>query len=83
LSSEKVHIYGADRHLWQPIFLELTTRHAIAILPKGTCGNTIHRLVTNIQRYIDSAVEVWIGDWKYNDVISTAIKKRGIQYETD
>ncbi len=83
LSSEKVHIYGADRHLWQPIFLELTTRHAIAILPKGTCGNIIHRLVTNIQHYIDSAVDVWIGDRKYTEVISTAIKRRDIQYETD
>ncbi|HAW50506.1 TPA: hypothetical protein DCX16_06125 [bacterium] len=83
ISSEKVHIYGADRHLWQPIFLELTTRHVIAILPKGTCGNTIHRLVTNIQHYIDSAVEVSIGDRKYNEIISTAIKERGIQYESD
>ncbi|MEW6619714.1 MAG: hypothetical protein AB1422_10340 [bacterium] len=36
ISSEKVHIYGADRHLWQPIFLEITSRYVIAILPKGT-----------------------------------------------
>ena len=40
-----------------------------ALLPDGTCGNTIHRLVTNIQRFLDPAVEAWIGDTPYSDLI--------------
>ncbi len=82
IGSKKVHIYGADRHLWQPIFLEITDKHLIAILPKGTCGNTIHRLVTNIQRYVDAGVDVWIGDQNYKDLIAKAVDKRGIKYES-
>lgn len=81
LGVKKVHVYGVDRHLWQPIFLELTDRHIIAILPKGTCGDTIHRLVTNVQRYIEPAVDVWIGDINYKQIIATATEKRKIKYE--
>jgi hypothetical protein len=57
----KVHVYGADRHLWQPINLELTDKGIVAILPQGTCGNTFHRLVTNIQRYVCPNIDAWIG----------------------
>ncbi len=81
IGSKKVHIYGVDRHLWQPIFLEITDKHVIAILPKGTCGNTIHRLVTNIQRYVDAGVDVCIGDQNYKDLIAKAVDKREIKYE--
>ena len=61
LGPTKVHVYGADRHLWQPINLELTETGIVAILPQGTCGNTFHRLVTNIQRYVCPDIEAWIG----------------------
>jgi hypothetical protein len=61
LGPTKVHVYGADRHLWQPINLELTTKGMVAILPQGTCGNTFHRLVTNIQRYVCPNIEAWLG----------------------
>ncbi|MBM3210881.1 hypothetical protein FJZ33_01590 [Candidatus Poribacteria bacterium] len=81
LGTNKVHVYGADRHLWQSIFLEITNKHVVAILPKGTCGNTIHRLVTNIQRYIDPGVDVWIGEQNYKDLVSRATDKREIKYE--
>jgi hypothetical protein len=66
----KVHIYGVDRHLWQPLFLELTERSCIAILPQGTCGNTVHRLVTNIQRFVDPGATAFIGDRSYDDVVN-------------
>jgi hypothetical protein len=69
----KVHVYGIDRHLWQPIYLELTTRHVLAFLPRGTCGNTIHRLVTNIQRFLDPAVQAWVGDTPFDEIIREAI----------
>ena len=61
LGPMKVHVYGADRHLWQPINLELTDKGIVAILPQGTCGNTFHRLVTNIQRYVCPNIDAWIG----------------------
>jgi hypothetical protein len=61
LGPTKVHVYGADRHLWQPINLEFTSKGLVAILPQGTCGNTFHRLVTNIQRYVSPEIEAWLG----------------------
>lgn len=65
----KVHIYGIDLHLWKRIYLEITPRRMTVILPQGTCGNTVHRLVTNIQRYLDPTVDVFIGDMRYNELV--------------
>lgn len=80
LGPKKIHVYGVDRHLWQPIFMEITDKHLLAIIPRGTCGNTVHRLVTNIQRYIDPAAEVYVGDMKYHDMADTS--SRGVKYES-
>lgn len=73
LGSHHLHVYGVDRHLWQPIYLEFTRRHALAILPKGTCGNTVHRLVTNVQRFVDAEVKTWIGETEYASVINRSL----------
>lgn len=80
LGPGKIHVYGVDRHLWQPIFMEITDKNLTAIIPKGTCGNTVHRLVTNIQRFIDPAAEVYIGDMKYNDMVDES--SGGVKYES-
>jgi hypothetical protein len=69
LGPTKVHVYGADRHLWQPINLEITESRMVAILPQGTCGNTFHRLVTNIQRYVSPKITAWIGSQEFNAVL--------------
>ncbi len=69
LGINKTHVYGLDRHLWQPLFLELTTRHLLAIVPRGTCGNTIHRLVTNIQRFLDPSAKAFIGNKPYDQIV--------------
>ena len=69
LSDQKVHVYGIDLHLWQQIYLELTPSRFIVILPQGTCGNTIHRLISNIQRYLSPNITVYIGDYLYTDLI--------------
>ncbi|WP_025693127.1 hypothetical protein [Paenibacillus zanthoxyli] len=66
INENKVHIYGTDIHLWQKVLLELSREEFVVILPTGTCGNTIHRLVTNIQRYLDPGVSVFIGDQSYD-----------------
>lgn len=69
LGPTKVHVYGADRHLWQPINIEMTSTRLVAILPKGTCGNTFHRLVTNIQRYVCPKIEVWLGTQRFQELM--------------
>lgn len=81
LGPKKVHVYGVDRHLWKPIFLELTDKYLTAIVPKGTCGNTIHRLICNIQRYIDPAAKAYIGDMEYKIMVDQS--SRGIKYEPE
>jgi hypothetical protein len=68
----KVHIYAVDNHLWQTVDLEITRDHLYALLPSGTCGNTIHRLIANIQQFIDPKLETYIGDKKYEDFIDQA-----------
>lgn len=74
INNNKVHIYGTDINLWQKVNLELSREEFIIILPSGTCGNTIHRLVTNIQRYLDPEVEVYIGDQSYESFMKASIK---------
>ena len=69
----KVHLAAIDRHLWQPFLLEATSRHLQLVLPRGTCGNTIHRLVTNIQRYLDPRVDVWLGSESYRDTVAQSM----------
>lgn len=81
LGPKKIHVYGVDRHLWKPIFLELTDKHLIAIVPKGTCGNTIHRLICNIQRYIDPAAKAYIGDIEYKAMVDQS--SQGVKYEPE
>jgi hypothetical protein len=69
----KVHLAAIDRHLWQPFLLEATTKHLLAVLPFGTCGNTIHRLVTNVQRYVDPEIQVWLGAEPYERAVAAAL----------
>jgi len=69
LGPKKVHVYGADRHLWQPINLELTAEGLVAILPYGTCGNTFHRLITNVQQYVSPKIEAWVGSQPFEDLV--------------
>jgi len=79
LGPTKVHVYGVDRHLWQPIFLELTATGCTVIIPNGTCGNTVHRLVTNIQRYLDPGAVAYIGDRPYTEMVQESAS--AIRYE--
>lgn len=81
LGPSKVHVYGVDRHLWQPLFLELTRRGCTAIIPNGTCGNTVHRLVTNIQRFLDPAAKAFVGDMEYKALVVESVS--GVPYGAD
>jgi len=77
------HFYGLDLHLIQEIFLEVTPSRILAFLPRGTCGNTIHRLVTNVQRYLAPDVTVFIGDKSYTDFAEEAFRGIGSSESTD
>lgn len=70
----KVHVAAIDRHLWQPFLLEATNHQIIAVLPRGTCGNTIHRLVTNVQRLLDPGVDVWLGSERYETAVENSMQ---------
>ncbi|MFP4512935.1 MAG: hypothetical protein ACLFRV_08335 [Acidimicrobiales bacterium] len=65
----RLHVYGVDRHLWQPLSIEVTRDHMLAVLPEGTCGNTINRLVTNVQRYLSPSVRAWVGEFPYEELL--------------
>ncbi|WP_020061686.1 hypothetical protein [Bacillus sp. 123MFChir2] len=70
ISEERVHIYGVDLHLWQEVMMDLSLDEFTVFIPKGTCGNTVHRLATNFQKYLDPTIEIWIGNEKYENVIN-------------
>lgn len=76
LSEKKVLVHGIDLHLWKKVYLELTPARFIVILPTGTCGNTIHRLVSNIQRFISPEVKTYIGDYRYEDLVRDVLLNR-------
>ena len=71
LGPTKVHLTAIDYHLWQPFLLEATAHHIMVLLPRGTCGNTVHRLVTYIQRSVSPKVKVWLGSHPYENIVGT------------
>ncbi len=78
LGERKVHVYGLDLHLWQRLYMELTPQRFLFILPHGTCGNTVHRLMTNLQRFVDPAVTMTIGDTAYAELFENALLGREV-----
>ncbi len=68
----KVHVVALDRHLWQPFLLEVTSQRLLAVLPHGTCGNTVHRLVTNVQRELAPTAKAWLGSEPYEQAVAEA-----------
>lgn len=69
---ERYHVYGLDMHLGQRIFLEISPKRFIVILPNGTCGNTVHRLAVSIQRYLTQKVKITVGHHDYRDLVREA-----------
>lgn len=74
-SENKVHVYGLDLHLWQEVFLELTPEVFVMILPEGVCGNTVNRMITNIQHYLDPDFKVYIGEESYEDMVKKSLEE--------
>lgn len=73
VNSKKYHIYGIDQHLWEQIHLEITPERIKFVLPKGTCGNTVHRLVSNVQKYVEPSLSCFVGEEDYYKLIDQAI----------
>ncbi|RMF27276.1 MAG: hypothetical protein D6759_18020 [Chloroflexi bacterium] len=78
LGDNKAHIYGMDLHLWRRIYLEITPRHMHVILPRGTCGNTVHRLVVNVLRYLTPTAQIFIGETAYERLVEDALLDKGV-----
>lgn len=79
LGERKAHVYGLDLHLWQQIYMEMTPERFLFVIPQGTCGNTVHRLLTNIQRFVAPDVELDIAGTNYGTLFENALFGR----ETD
>ncbi|MGF9909574.1 hypothetical protein [Brevibacillus porteri] len=75
VDENRAHIYGIDLHLWQKVMIDLSREQFTIFIPRGTCGNTIHRLVTNIQRYLDPRIRVYIGNMDYKRIIEQVIEE--------
>jgi hypothetical protein len=75
LSEEKYHVYGLDLHLWQEIFMEFTPEIFVFVLPEGVCGNTVNRLITNIQHYLKPEFKVYVGEEPYNNLVERSLKE--------
>jgi hypothetical protein len=55
-------VVAVDLHVSQTVTFEITPEFMRVFLPRGSCGNTIARLYTNLQHYYDSTVELRTGD---------------------
>jgi hypothetical protein len=69
---DRYHVYGLDMHLGQRVFLELSPKRFVVILPYGTCGNTVHRLAANIQRYLSQDLTITVGGEEYRALVREA-----------
>ena len=58
ISTELYQIIGIDLHTGDPIDLEVTPSFIRIYLHKGSCGNTVLRLYSNLQHYFDSAIKL-------------------------
>ena len=73
VGERRVHVYGIDKHLWHRMHMELTPGGLTVVLPKGTCGNTVNRLIANVQRYVHPGVRAWVGDTSYSELVSDCL----------
>jgi len=60
LGKKKAHIYGVDKELWKPIFVELTDKHLTAIIIPE-CGydeNATNKLIDEVRKYVFSITNI-------------------------
>jgi hypothetical protein len=49
---------AVDLHVGQPLRLEISPWHVRVLLEPDTCGNTLARLLTNLQQHLDARAEL-------------------------
>ncbi|MCM3883928.1 hypothetical protein [Frankia sp. R82] len=69
LGTRKVQASAIDQNLWQPFLLEITPERLVAVLPEGTCGNLINRLLSSVQRHVDPNVRAYVAGRDYSSLI--------------
>jgi hypothetical protein len=58
ITKDYFQVFGVDLHTGDPLNLEISDHLVRVYLPKGSCGNTVLRLYTNLQHYFDSNVKL-------------------------
>jgi len=58
ITKDYFQVFGVDLHTGDSINLEISDHLVRVYLPKGSCGNTVLRLYTNLQHYFDSSVKL-------------------------
>ena len=59
-------VNSIDLHTGHKLNMEVTPEWIRIYLPKGSCGNTIYRLFTNVQQYYDSEAKLNIWETVYS-----------------
>lgn len=55
-------IAAVDLHVGSRLNFEITPEYIRVYLPKGSCGNSVIRVYTNLQHYYDALIQVQNGD---------------------
>jgi hypothetical protein len=58
IGTSRWQVWAADLHMAQPLALDFSERSLVIALPAGTCGNTVVRLVSNLQRTLSSNISM-------------------------
>ncbi len=58
ISKDYFQVFGVDLHTGDSLNLEISDHLIRVYLPKGSCGNTVLRLYTNLQHYFDSNIKL-------------------------
>ena len=57
LNNRHTRVSGFDLHVGKRIDFEITPDYMRVYLPAGSCGNSVIRIITNLQHYYDSLVD--------------------------
>jgi len=68
VSDDYIRVSAVDLHAGQPLALEITREWIRVYLHRSSCGNTIARLLTNLQHTIDAQVEAEIDGLRLSEL---------------
>lgn len=76
ISSSVYQVYGLDMHLFNEIYIEFTPKMFTIILPNESCGNTVHRMITNIQKNLSPRITVTVGSKDFSSILRESVRER-------